>query len=157
VRTRLAGQSGVQTDPASFERAERLVATAVGWLRLGIEVVGAGVVAFGFVVGLAAFARASLPRTHADAYPGVRLILARYLAVALEFQLAADILSTAIAPSWDAIGRLGAVAVIRTGLNYFLGKEMESEAGRLEAAGAPAAARRRALGAPEAGRPPAAP
>ena len=132
MRTRLAGQSGVQTDPASFERAERLVATAVGWLRLGIEVVGAGVVAFGFVVGLAAFARASLPRTHADAYPGVRLILARYLAVALEFQLAADILSTAVAPTWERIGKLASVAVIRTGLDYFLAKEMAAEEAHLQ-------------------------
>jgi hypothetical protein len=38
------------------------------------------------------------------------------------------------------------VAVIRTGLNYFLGKEMEHEAARLEAGGAPEEARRRALG-----------
>jgi uncharacterized membrane protein len=131
----------------SFERAEAAVTAAVGWLRLGVEVMGALVVAIGFVVGIATFARASLARPRSEGYPGVRLILARYLAVALEFQLAADILSTAIAPSWDAIGRLGAVAVIRTGLNYFLGKEMESEAGRLAAAGAPEEARRRALGA----------
>ena len=39
----------------------------------------------------------------------------------------ADILSTAIAPSWQQIGKLGAIAVIRTGLNFFLSKEMESE------------------------------
>ena len=137
----------MQTELLSFERAESVVASAVSWLRLGVEVVGAAVVAIGFAVGLTTFVRAALSRTHAQAYPGVRLILARYLAVALEFQLAADILSTAIAPSWDAIGRLAAVAVIRTGLNYFLGREMEDEAGRLEAAGAPEAAKRRALGA----------
>ena len=34
---------------------------------------------------------------------------ARFLAIALEFQLGADILSTAVAPSWDAIGKLGAI------------------------------------------------
>jgi uncharacterized membrane protein len=39
-------------------------------------------------------------------------------------QLAADVLSTAIAPSWDQIGKLGAIAVIRTALNYFLRREM---------------------------------
>lgn len=140
----------MQGDGVSFERAEWVVSAAVSWLRLGVEVVGAAVVALGFVVGLTTFVRSALARTHAQAYPGVRLILARYLAVALEFQLAADILSTAIAPSWDAIGRLAAVAVIRTGLNYFLGKEMESEASRLDAAGAPEAARRHALGADDA-------
>ena len=140
----------------SFEAAEQFVQNGVEWLRLGVESIGALVIAAGIVAAIVRAAnlwRRGAPR----AYTALPLTLAHYLAVALEFQLAADILSTAIAPSWDAIGRLGAVAVIRTGLNYFLGKEMESEAGRLEAAGAPAAARRRALGAPEAGRPPAAP
>jgi uncharacterized membrane protein len=133
-----------------FERAESAVSAAVSWLRLGVEVVGASVVALGAAVGLVSFVRSALARKRGDTYPGVRLTLARYLAVALEFQLAADILSTAIAPSWDAIGRLGAVAVIRTGLNYFLGKEMEHEASRLEAAGAPEEHQRRALGATSA-------
>jgi uncharacterized membrane protein len=49
------------------------------------------------------------------------------LALALEFQLGADILSTAIAPSWEQIGKLGAIAVIRTALNFFLSKEMAQE------------------------------
>ena len=44
-----------------------------------------------------------------------------------EFQLGADILSTAISPSWDQIGKLGAIAVIRTALNFFLSREMEEE------------------------------
>ena len=137
----------IPPDPSStFEQAEAAVSAAVGWLRLGVEVVGAGVVALGFAIGLWTFVRAAFARRHAEAYPGVRLLLARYLAVALEFQLAADILSTAIAPTWDAIGRLAAVAVVRTGLNYFLGREMRDEAARLDQAGAPAEAQQRALG-----------
>ena len=57
----------------------------------------------------------------------IRLTLARYLALALEFQLGADSLSTAIAPSWDQIGKLGAIAIIRTALNFFLTREMRDE------------------------------
>ena len=68
----------------------------------------------------------------------VRLTLANHLSLALEFQLAADILSTAIAPSWDQIGKLAAIAVIRTGLNFFLAREIEGEAA---AAAAPPAGR----------------
>ena len=63
-------------------------------------------------------------------FSAVRLSFARYLALALEFQLAADILSTAVAPTWERIGKLGAIAVIRTGLNYFLTREMRDEATR---------------------------
>lgn len=44
----------------------------------------------------------------------------RWLVAGLTFQLAADIIQTSIAPGWDEIGRLGAVAGIRTFLNYFL-------------------------------------
>ena len=54
----------------------------------------------------------------------VRLRLGRWLAVALEFLLAADILRTAVAPSWDEIGKLAAIAALRTLLNYFLQQEI---------------------------------
>jgi uncharacterized membrane protein len=55
----------------------------------------------------------------------VRLRLGRWLAVALEFLLAADILRTAVAPTWDEIGKLAAIAALRTLLNYFLQKEID--------------------------------
>src|SRR5262245_36817745 len=48
------------------------------------------------------------------------LSLARWLLLGLEFMLASDIVRTAISPSWDDIGMLAAIAVIRTFLNYFL-------------------------------------
>ncbi len=57
----------------------------------------------------------------------LRLTLARYLIVALEFQLAADIISTAIAPDRDQIGKLATIATIRTVLNYFLEREIDAE------------------------------
>jgi len=133
-----AGDRDVASSPA-FEAAERTVEQAVQWLRLVIESTGAVIIALGLVVGAVAFVRAFLRRRDArdahvatEGYNGVRLTLARYLALALEFQLGADILSTAIAPSWNQIGKLGAIAVIRTALNYFLEKEMREEAKRAE-------------------------
>jgi uncharacterized membrane protein len=57
----------------------------------------------------------------------VRLRLATFLALALEFQLGADILSTAVAPTWNKIGKLAAVAIIRTALNYIHMKEVQEE------------------------------
>lgn len=51
---------------------------------------------------------------------------AAWILLALEFALAADIVRTAIAPSWDDIGQLAAIAAIRTFLNYFLAKDVES-------------------------------
>jgi uncharacterized membrane protein len=46
--------------------------------------------------------------------------------LALEFTLAADIIRSAVAPSWDAIGRLGAIAAIRIALNFFLARDIET-------------------------------
>lgn len=56
----------------------------------------------------------------------IRLALGRSLALALEFELGADILKTAVAPSWNDVGLLAAIAVLRTALNYFLERELES-------------------------------
>ena len=98
----------------------------VGWLRLVVEATGAIIVGLGFLVAVFRFLQESLKGETAD-FTAVRLVLARYLALALEFQLGADILSTAIAPTPQEIGKLGAIAVIRTGLNYFLSMEMKGE------------------------------
>lgn len=118
-------------DEASlFSRTEAGVQTAVEWLRLIIESLGALVIAVGIVVAIALLVRSALARRALIDFTPVRLAFARHLALALEFQLAADILSTAIAPSWDRIGKLAAIAVIRTALNYFLTLEMHSEAAR---------------------------
>jgi len=38
--------------------------------------------------------------------------------------LAADIIETSITTDWEAIGRVAAIAVIRTFLNYFLEREL---------------------------------
>lgn len=57
----------------------------------------------------------------------MRLTLGRWLAVALEFELAADILNTAVTPTWNEIGKLAAIATLRTALNYFLQLDIDQE------------------------------
>lgn len=59
-------------------------------------------------------------RTHTE----IRLNLGLSLGLSLEFLLAADVVGTAISPSWDAIAKLAAIAGIRTFLNFFLEKEV---------------------------------
>lgn len=61
----------------------------------------------------------------ADLKEVVRLKLGRWLAVALEIELGADILRTAVAPTWTEIGQLGAIIVLRTALNFFLQQEID--------------------------------
>src|SRR5215469_2653909 len=52
---------------------------------------------------------------------------ARWLVAGLTLQLAADIIETSISTSWQTIGRVGAIAVIRTFLNYFLERDVEKQ------------------------------
>ena len=61
----------------------------------------------------------------------VWLQYARWLVAGLTFQLAADIIETAISIDWETIGRVAAIAVIRTFLNYFLERDMSETRGQL--------------------------
>ncbi len=58
---------------------------------------------------------------------GVRLTFGSWLALALEFQLASDIVATTTAPTESNLIQLAVVAVIRTFLNVFLSRELEAE------------------------------
>lgn len=111
-----------------FELVEGRIQAWVEWLRLFVEALGALVIAAGVALVVWALVRHLLFERGGSFIP-IRLSFARYLTLALELQLAADILSTSIAPTWDRIGKLAAIAVIRTALNYFLNKELQAEGG----------------------------
>ena len=90
-----------------------------------VEAVGALVIVTGVLV-VFAFWVASELRLRSASYEELRLRLARFLALGLEFQLGADILGTAVSPSFEEIGRLGAIAAIRIVLNYFLQQDLDT-------------------------------
>ena len=108
-------------------RAEALVRLVAPWLVHVIEACSVLTILYGVV---RAFGEALLGIVHAPGgvpFARVRLQLGRALSLALEFLLAADILQTMISPTLEQVGILGAIAVIRTGLNYFLAKENREE------------------------------
>ena len=69
----------------------------------------------------------------ADGFRGraIWLQFATWILLALEFALAADIVRTAVAPTWDDIWKLAVIAVVRTMLNYFLARDI-ADFSRLE-------------------------
>ena len=80
-----------------------------------------------FIAALEAFIRAIrgiFSRLPAHERRDIWLRFARWLVAALTFQLAADIIESSITTSWESVARLGAVAVIRTFLNYFLERDV---------------------------------
>lgn len=70
--------------------------------------------------------RKLLPGVH-PLHTNFRMLFGGWLVVALEFQLAADIVGTIISPTTAHLIELGVIAVIRTFLNYFLSKELTEE------------------------------
>jgi uncharacterized membrane protein len=112
---------------------EEHLITAVGYLKLAVEAVGAAIVGFGALATVAVYVLSVLG-IRKRSYTEIRLFLGRYLALGLEFQLGADILSTAVAPTFAEIEILAAIVVIRTALNYFLSREIERERQEVEAA-----------------------
>jgi len=112
---------------------EELFKVLAGALALGIEATAVFVVAFGAiqaltrVVGLALQSGTDLRKAKE-----IWLRFAVWIVLALEFALAADIIRTAIAPTWTDIGQLAAIAAIRTALNYYLEKDLDAFAGRSE-------------------------
>lgn len=110
-----------------------LIIELVRWLQEGTELLSVALIGVGVLLTTWNFIRLLLTgrrktqRERQLAYQSARLILSRFLAMALEFQLAADLLGTTVAPSWDQLGRLGAIAVIRTFLNFFLAREIDEE------------------------------
>ncbi len=115
---------------------EALFKTWTEYLASGVEGVAGLIIA---AAALQATIRAILlflqragqgPGSQEPQTESIRLRLGRWLALALEFELGADILRTAIAPTWAEIGQLAAIAAIRTLLNYFLQQEIDRAAHR---------------------------
>jgi uncharacterized membrane protein len=92
-----------------------------------VEAAGAAIIFVGAVIAFVRFLLVAFRREGMDPFVQVRLDLGRFLVLGLEFQLAADILRTAVAPSFTELAQLATVAAIRTALNFFLGIEIKEE------------------------------
>jgi uncharacterized membrane protein len=108
----------------------------IDWMALVIVLIGT---VEAFVRGLGALLSSPSGHERRDVW----LRYARWLVAGLTFQLAADIIETSITTDWEAVGRIAAIAVIRTFLNYFLDRDLaEVRERQNEAAGRPAPALR---------------
>ena len=102
------------------------VVQAGRWLRLALESAGGLMIAIGVAAALIGVL-GHLVRFDTSRLTSQRLVMARFLTLALEFQLAADVLDTAMSPGWQEVGELAAIAAIRTLLNISLRREIAEE------------------------------
>jgi uncharacterized membrane protein len=104
---------------------EEIFKTVAGYVALAVEGAAVLLIAIGAIEALVQV----LGKEFRQHSPGVRrgawIRFAVWLVLGLEFELGADVIRTAISPTWSAIGQLGAIATIRTVLNYFLEKDID--------------------------------
>ena len=114
---------------------EELLRGLAHYVALAAEGIAILIIAVGIIEALIGIVRVmAKPAATNMEKRTVWLSFAQWLVAALTFQLAADIVSTSFSPTWDEVGRLGIVAVIRTFLSYFLDHEVETNRKLQEAA-----------------------
>ncbi len=104
---------------------EKLFEQVVIFLEVFLEIIAILIIILAVAIALQRFLKRIGGVRHPETWEFIRLQFGLALALSLEFLLAADIVATAVSPSWDAIGKLGAVTGIRTFLNFFLQKEVQ--------------------------------
>jgi uncharacterized membrane protein len=105
---------------------EETIRLGSGLVALCVETLAAMMIAYGTVEAMFALAPVLVGKRPIGWQRNIRRQFGVWLLLGLEFELAADIVRSAISPSWTDIGQLAAIAVIRTALNYFLETEVNS-------------------------------
>jgi len=105
---------------------EEWLKSAVVFLSHIIELVGSLVIAFALLTFIYRFIISHLGVKPHRGNIELRVKFGSYLTLALELLLGADILVTAVAPTWNDIGKLAAIAAVRTVLNYFLERDLKA-------------------------------
>jgi uncharacterized membrane protein len=105
-----------------MEAVLREFSATVALLVEGLAVL---LIAYGAAEALANSARHLFHRTHDAGWRKALFVrFGIWLLLGLQFALAADIVRSVISPSWNDIGQLAAIALIRTFLNYFLERDL---------------------------------
>ncbi|PSB34105.1 DUF1622 domain-containing protein [Stenomitos frigidus] len=120
----LAAETTVSPTLGLTRSSESFLQEFALFLKIVLEFIAILIIAVSLVVALQKLIRQKQKRFQST-QQAIRLELGISLALSLEFLLAADIVSTAVSPSWDAIARLAAITGIRTFLNFFLQKEVK--------------------------------
>ncbi|UBF30435.1 DUF1622 domain-containing protein (plasmid) [Kovacikia minuta CCNUW1] len=117
--------SAQSTTSSRFTRlAEEFLQEFALFLKIVLEFIAIGIIAISLIYTLQKLFRYWRQRKVHHTQQVIRLELGLSLALSLEFLLAADIVGTAVSPSWEAIAKLAAITGIRTFLNFFLQKEV---------------------------------
>lgn len=109
----------------AVKNMEQIAKTITLYISLALEIISALVIAVALIRLVFNSVQSFVKPVNGLTAVEARIVFGSAVAVSLELLLGADVLATAVAPSWDDIGKLAAIAVLRTGLNFFLEKELK--------------------------------
>lgn len=91
-------------------------ASIIGYVGVTIMMVGAirGILLFGRYMA-----------TGKGRLSHIRIDLGKHLALGLEFFVGKDIIESVVHPTWDDLGKLGAIILLRTIVTIFLARELK--------------------------------
>src|SRR4051812_12941791 len=104
-----------------MEEAAKVITVYVGH---AVEILAAVIIGLAVIRTIMSYMQSAGKASYVLSKEEIRVQFGSSVAVSLELLLGADVLATAVAPSWDDIGKLAAIAILRTALNYFLEKEL---------------------------------
>lgn len=104
---------------------EEIAKTITVNISHGLEIIAAAIIAAALIRLVIEYFQSAIKFKNGLSAMHARVQFGSAVAVSLELLLGADVLATAVAPSWDDIGKLAAIATIRTVLNFFLERELK--------------------------------
>src|SRR5437763_15240527 len=105
-----------------MEEAAKIITVYVGY---AVEILAAVIIGLAVIRTIMSYMQSVRKTSYVLSKEEIRVQFGSSVAVSLELLLGADVLATAVAPSWDDIGKLAAIAILRTALNYFLERELK--------------------------------
>lgn len=105
---------------------EEIAKTITIYISRALEIISAAVIAGALLKLVFSYYQSLLKTKNGRSAMQARVTFGSAVSVSLELLLGADVLATAVAPGWDDIGKLAAIAILRTALNYFLERELRN-------------------------------
>jgi uncharacterized membrane protein len=112
---------------AIFGSIEAFVSGFINYLTFGIDIIAGIIIGVAVVIAFILFLK-NIRKTTNERTIGletIRLVLARSLLLALDFEVGSDILKTILVPSVTELSILAVIVTVRIALSWSLSKELD--------------------------------
>lgn len=108
----------IKKDRGVMEIINGILEEIVSWSILLFEIIGVGVLIVAGIKGFVCYLKGN---------PDTRLILAKGMAMGLEFKLGSEILRTVVVREWSEVGFVAGIVALRAALTFLIHWEIKEE------------------------------